>query len=481
MKKITEKQLIESSSRLREYMRLVEEPGSQQKPPSFWDAITGSATPMFPSIQQKPQSGGQAQVPTNTPVSQSAKPTSAIKWPSTPEEIITFQKTHKQLDGSPLKPDGLIGPQTLQALAAAGIQPPPGFKMVGTKKPAATPVTAKQPQNNMNVSQTDYDAAEAEYQQNKSAHDAEYAAAMAAINEPRRQTAAQSAAPTQGMTTGMDTASKILNNQNFASLQNNPAYRSASAVANEEKLLKSVNALWETIEKIDEAGIGTAIKAAKSFGRGLVNRTNPNLPSQGGKFMSTTQAEKDANKFGREVNKQAAATAAGVSGATAGMVGNDVDDPTNLQPTDLQKPAGYYSDTAAANRMTGATADAGRDALAKSPGVTPVTPDQINYQDPGNIKTRQISEPTDNTGQSSQNTQLKDPGIEKIQQDLKNKGYDIKVDGILGPETEKMIAYDKQFGADYAATKNAELSAPVSESVTFGQEVSLARLIQLSK
>ena len=76
---------------------------------------------------------------------------------------------------------------------------------------------------------------------------------------------------------------------------------------------------------------------------------------------------------------------------------------------------------------------------------------------------------------------MKDPGIEKIQQDLKNKGYDIKVDGILGPETEKMIAYDKQFGADYAATKNAELSAPVSESVTFGQEVSLARLIQLSK
>jgi hypothetical protein len=54
------------------------------------------------------------------------------KFPSTPAEIKAFQQAHG------LKVDGLIGPNTLTALAKAGIQPPAGFKMAGAK-PKVTP------------------------------------------------------------------------------------------------------------------------------------------------------------------------------------------------------------------------------------------------------------------------------------------------------------------------------------------------------
>ena len=56
------------------------------------------------------------------------------KFPSTPAEIKAFQQAHG------LKVDGLIGPNTLTALAKAGIQPPAGFKMAGAKQhPAPHP------------------------------------------------------------------------------------------------------------------------------------------------------------------------------------------------------------------------------------------------------------------------------------------------------------------------------------------------------
>lgn len=59
-------------------------------------------------------------------------------FPKTPDEIKAFQKAHG------LKDDGLIGPNTLTALAKAGIQPPAGFKMAGAKQPAPAPHPAQQ-------------------------------------------------------------------------------------------------------------------------------------------------------------------------------------------------------------------------------------------------------------------------------------------------------------------------------------------------
>lgn len=61
------------------------------------------------------------------------------KWPATDAEIRAFQQTHKQLDGKPLVVDGDIGPQTMQALVNAGIQPPSGW--TGLKPAAPTQAT----------------------------------------------------------------------------------------------------------------------------------------------------------------------------------------------------------------------------------------------------------------------------------------------------------------------------------------------------
>jgi len=64
---------------------------------------------------------------------------SAVKWPTTPEEIKAFQKANK------LKDDGLIGQKTMAALVAAGATPPPGFKPVGNKVTTRPPGKATQP------------------------------------------------------------------------------------------------------------------------------------------------------------------------------------------------------------------------------------------------------------------------------------------------------------------------------------------------
>ena len=63
------------------------------------------------------------------------------KWPQTDAEVSAFQTSHKQLDGQPLVVDGDIGPQTMQALAAAGIQPPPGWTGLKPAAPKVTPPT----------------------------------------------------------------------------------------------------------------------------------------------------------------------------------------------------------------------------------------------------------------------------------------------------------------------------------------------------
>jgi hypothetical protein len=87
-----------------------------------------------------PPTGNAALNPTGTnqdtaiPSGQAAPAPAGTKFPTTPAEIKAFQKAHG------LKDDGLIGPNTLTALAKAGIQPPAGFKMAGAKQhPAPHP------------------------------------------------------------------------------------------------------------------------------------------------------------------------------------------------------------------------------------------------------------------------------------------------------------------------------------------------------
>jgi peptidoglycan hydrolase-like protein with peptidoglycan-binding domain len=168
-------------------------------------ATTAPVKPTSQQFAMKPQSGyanimnpnAQSTAKPTTPV-QNAKPSSAV-----PADIYTNPtaiKAFQQANG--LKVDGLIGPNTLQALVKQGVQPPAGFKPATAKQPAAKSVAkpvAKPVQNQMSASQADYDAAEAEFQKNNAAHDAEYNAKLAAIRAPRDQAAAAAAAPQQGI------------------------------------------------------------------------------------------------------------------------------------------------------------------------------------------------------------------------------------------------------------------------------------------
>lgn len=98
-----------------------------------------------------------------------------------------------------------------------------------------------------------------------------------------------------------------------------------------------------------------------------------------------------------------------------------------------------------------------------------------------------------------------DPAVQKKQYELIAKGYPIKADGILGPQTQKAIDWEKQSAArdasinDYSAlqaTMDEPITAPepgentqgdfdrmpeLNEHVTFSNDDSLARIIQLAR
>lgn len=140
MKKITENELKNKVSRLREYLAVIEAatPGMGQKGPTV--AAAQGADPSNP-LNQAPYNAAKDSQAANVPAAQSTKPATA--WPTDKNAIIAFQKANG------LTPDGMIGAKTMGALQAAGAQPPAGFKPVGSKpaqstKPAPAPQTQTQ-------------------------------------------------------------------------------------------------------------------------------------------------------------------------------------------------------------------------------------------------------------------------------------------------------------------------------------------------
>jgi hypothetical protein len=141
MKKITESELKNKVSRLREYLTVLEAgyvgpgtpPGTGQKGPTV--AAAQGKDPSNPLNQVKPQdslSPGEQIVP---PATQSAKPAPAAPagaWPTDVNAIKAFQKANG------LTADGLIGRKTYTALTQQGLKPPVGFG-IATNKPPAPP------------------------------------------------------------------------------------------------------------------------------------------------------------------------------------------------------------------------------------------------------------------------------------------------------------------------------------------------------
>lgn len=105
-----------------------------------------------------------------------------------------------------------------------------------------------------------------------------------------------------------------------------------------------------------------------------------------------------------------------------------------------------------------------------------------------------------------------DPAVQKIQYELRAKGYPVKADGILGPQTQKAIDWDRM---DHGMPAEPEITgganeydaydpyddntqgdfdrhsdienipddenARIAESVTFSQEDNLARILQIAQ
>jgi peptidoglycan hydrolase-like protein with peptidoglycan-binding domain len=232
MKKITEKQLMESVRVLRDYTDMLE--GMQQE--GVMDTVgkwagnaAGSVSNAVNTVGNAIGSGvdavkqgvndftSGAQQAYNTATAGqpgvAAQPASTNKWPTTPQEIIAFQ----QANG--LKPDGAIGPKTMQALASKGIQPPAGFQMAGPKKAAAPakPVDI--------MAQTPDEAEDERIAQNTAFYNmtpqqqAMYNTGTAQ-QKPAAQPAVQAATPQPGMQQGMQAASAALPTaSSFASQQ----------------------------------------------------------------------------------------------------------------------------------------------------------------------------------------------------------------------------------------------------------------------
>jgi len=108
-----------------------------------YDSIKNTASGAYDSIKDAVSDFGKGyDSATNQPEPEKTQ-TVNFDW-NDKAAIKAFQSTHKQLDGKPLVVDGLIGPQTLQALATAGIQPPPGFKRVDKKAARVAPRVQQQ-------------------------------------------------------------------------------------------------------------------------------------------------------------------------------------------------------------------------------------------------------------------------------------------------------------------------------------------------
>jgi hypothetical protein len=194
MKKITENELKNKVSRLREYLAVIEAatPGMGQKGPTV--AAAQGADPSNP-LNQAPYNAAKDSQAANVPAAQSTKPATA--WPTDKNAIIAFQKANG------LTPDGMIGAKTMGALQAAGAQPPAGFRPVGNRPAQSTkPATAAPAAAPMTQTQQNFAAAGMAGQEMRTQAEIDASADMLSANDGTGQNggAEQARNPNAGLT-----------------------------------------------------------------------------------------------------------------------------------------------------------------------------------------------------------------------------------------------------------------------------------------
>ena len=418
MKKINEKQLMESSRALRDYIDSVIEDGSQAAQSSSdtsrdfsWSNAGKALGNIWQGVKNTTNAIGQAGSDIASGFTSVQTPSATQNpsgWPTTPEAIRAFQKANG------LKVDGLIGSQTMTALTNKGIKPPAGFKMAGYKT-ASKPAQAGKPAQVSSPSQEsdpELDRLNANIASHQQWFDQQKAA--------RAQAAQQSAQPVPGMQQGLSAASSAIT----------PTFQSQQPVSEDD---------------IEEGeGIPGVVKA---LGRGLINRTNPTMVKPG-VIKGSTAAEKSANRFGRDINKNAPTAALGTAGAAAALSGGP--DVAEIPATGSAAPASSETDDVAlgAQNLSNMEKRIGDQNLAAMKKLSGLKPQSTPAQKPA---------------------QASDPEVANWQRNLKQMGYDVDVDGRMGPQTLK--AFQKYMQSDN-----------VQESVSFTTDDTLiSRIVSLSK
>jgi hypothetical protein len=482
MKKITEKQLVESARALRDYAQIVEAeqdpyyrlgqgdlsaiPDIYTNQPNAWDSpgttqtaidrakqlyrgATNASSQRGTAAQQTPTTAQSNTNPipggildTTFPnvqkgtAPQGTTQQSAKKWPETSDEIRAFQKANK------LVPDAMIGNKTLAALKAAGYTPPQGFVPVANK---ATP-TQRPLQQPIGPTQADQD----EFMASNAADRDQYQSDMAAIKKALPQ---QSAAPAQGVQEAIRDTLEKLDELNLKGIGN--------------AVEKGINYARTAGKNVLGGARGYPVTGVKKTSQELekdvadkLTKGGPgsNLPPS--EWKKATQSDRDIHNFGKALNTPGAAASA-LGGAGLAAYGMKGDDTIDTPLTGTQKPAGYYTDTTASDRMVKSTADAGRNALSKPVDGGKVEPSEIHTIKQPSVDNAKIP------------TQQKDPQVEKLQRGLVSKGYDIAVDGVMGQDTKNALMHYQEFGPGGASQ--------MQEHVTFAPIDSLARIIQLSR
>ena len=424
MKKVTTKQLMEASRALRNYTSMIEASkivnSPQQDQRLQYDALGIANQQANSASSNATKSTTTAQQPQDLQYNglsianqqAASAPGAAKKWPTTKDEIIAFQKANTDSKGQPLKPDGLIGSDTMMALAKQGIQPPAGFKMAGYKT-ASKPAQAGKPAQVSAPSQEsapELDRLNANIASNQQWFDQQKTA--------KAQAAQQSAQPVPGMQQGVSAASSAIS----------PTFQSQQPVSEDD---------------IEEGIPGVA----KALGRGLINRTNPTMVKPG-VIKGSTAAEKSANRFGRDINKNAPTAALGTVGTAMALSGGP--DVAEIPATGSAAPASSETDDVAlgAQNLSNMEKRIGDQNLAAMKKLSGLKPQSTPAQKPA---------------------QASDPEVANWQRNLKQMGYDAEVDGRMGPQTLK--AFQKYMQSDN-----------VQESVSFTTDDTLiSRIVFLSK
>lgn len=268
-----------------------------------------------------------------------------------------------------------------------------------------------------------------------------------------------------------------------------------------------VNSLRDMMDIIDESALGSALSTAKKFGGGAM--TGFKYPYSANLNPTSTSATMRGIRTGAPIGKNpaeygaGAASTIGAAGAASELGSNDdpaLSQPNAVAPQDPATRGSGYLDSTNPGYNYKPYDDGG-------PGtVIDIDGDTSEPAAPTTVASHMQSKPHP-AGQPKSAKPKFDPAVQKQQYELKAKGYPVNTNGILDDATTKALEWERSSAErDARITGYDELKGDMdqtitppepfdnpqgdfdrmpelneSEHVSFKQDETLARIIQLAK